>query len=218
LTKGVNRVSTRATDTARTRAGWNHPFSASLQAFPGPARTSPNYLPAIIIRVSQVRVLLPASLKSGVTADSHLSTLAGASDWQRNWQLAAQATAAGTRAAESWGFSALGNSFSPIRPHKALFDAVRRRTAWTDCLPNGTSLMFGKPGTDFYEPQTSATPSGWKNRLSPADVALQCGHSDGGALIVSTYRPSLREKQARDRIEEAWQSQPTAASRLRLVD
>lgn len=59
---------------------------------------------------------------------------------------------------------------------------------------------------DFYELKHFGC-TYWMDEkgLSPADVALQCGHADGGALMMSTYgHPS--EKRARERIQSAWET------------
>lgn len=83
---------------------------------------------------------------------------------------------------------------------------------------NPVRIKFGKPGMDFYELKHFGC-TYWLDEkgLSPADVALQCGHTDGGALIMSTYgHPS--EKKARDRIKDAWAETNSASSRLKLVE
>jgi hypothetical protein len=83
---------------------------------------------------------------------------------------------------------------------------------------NPVRVMFGKPGMHFYELKHFGC-TYWLDEkgLSPADVALQCGHTDGGALIMDTYgHPS--EKKARDRIKDAWKDGEEGRSRLKLVD
>lgn len=87
--------------------------------------------------------------------------------------------------------------FSTIKGNR--FSKSSFHYAW-----NPVRVMFGKPGMDFYELKHFGC-TYWLDEkgLSPADVAFQCGHTDGGALIMSTYgHPS--EKRARDRIKEAW--------------
>ena len=83
---------------------------------------------------------------------------------------------------------------------------------------NPVRTKFGQPGMDFYELKHFGC-TYWLDEkgLSPADVALQCGHTDGGALIMSTYgHPS--EKKARDRIKRAWsEADSTEAPWVQLV-
>ncbi len=83
---------------------------------------------------------------------------------------------------------------------------------------NPVRTKFGKPGMDFYElKHFGCTYFLDEMGLSPADVALQCGHTDGGALVMSTYgHPS--EKKARDRIRKAWSEEDSTESRLKLVE
>ncbi|MCB0863525.1 MAG: site-specific integrase [Solirubrobacterales bacterium] len=85
--------------------------------------------------------------------------------------------------------------------------------AWTP-----VRTRFGKPDMDFYELKHFGCTYWLDERgLSPADVALQCGHTDGGALIMSTYgHPS--EKKARDRIKRAWSEADSTDARLKLVE
>jgi len=83
---------------------------------------------------------------------------------------------------------------------------------------NPVRTKFGQPGMDFYELKHFGC-TYWLDEkgLSPADVALQCGHTDGGALIMSTYgHPS--DKKARERIKVAWAETSSNASRLKLVE
>lgn len=83
---------------------------------------------------------------------------------------------------------------------------------------NPVRTKFGKPEMDFYELKHFGC-TYWLDDmgLSPADVALQCGHTDGGALIMSTYgHPS--EKKARDRMKRAWREDAAEKSNLRLVN
>jgi hypothetical protein len=52
--------------------------------------------------------------------------------------------------------------------------------------------------------------------LSPADVAVQLGHTDGGALVMSTYsHPS--ERQARQRILDATSRAATSPKSVRTM-
>lgn len=69
---------------------------------------------------------------------------------------------------------------------------------------NPVRLAFGKPKMDFYElKHYGCTYSLDILYMSAADVALQCGHTDGGTLVSTRYgHPS--EKRARERIRAAW--------------
>lgn len=87
--------------------------------------------------------------------------------------------------------------FSTIRGER--FAKSSFHYAW-----NPVRMLFGKPKMQFYELKHFGC-TYWLDEkgLSPTDVALQCGHTDGGALIMSTYgHPS--EKRARERIRKAW--------------
>jgi integrase len=57
---------------------------------------------------------------------------------------------------------------------------------------------FGRPKMAFYELRHFAATYLLELGLSPADVAVQLGHTDGGALVMSTYgHPSERAARAR---------------------
>jgi integrase len=59
-----------------------------------------------------------------------------------------------------------------------------------------------RPGMDFYELRHFCATHLLELGLPPADVAVQLGHTDGGALVMSTYgHPS--ERAARGRIMAA---------------
>lgn len=63
----------------------------------------------------------------------------------------------------------------------------------------------GFPGKEFYELRHFCATHLLEQGLSAGDVALQLGHTDGGALVLSTYgHPS--ESAARDRIYAAFVS------------
>jgi integrase len=63
---------------------------------------------------------------------------------------------------------------------------------------------FGKPEMDFYELRHFCATHLLELGLSPADVAIQLGHTDGGALVMSTYgHPS--EDAARARLKRAFE-------------
>jgi integrase len=64
---------------------------------------------------------------------------------------------------------------------------------------------FGRPTMDFYELRHFCATHLLELGLSPADVAVQLGHTDGGALVMSTYgHPS--EDAARERLKRAFAS------------
>lgn len=73
-------------------------------------------------------------------------------------------------------------------------------------------LAFGVSGMDFYELKHFCATHLLELGVSHADVAVQLGPTDGGALVMSTYgHPS--DDAARDRLRAAFQEQP----RLRVV-
>ena len=63
-------------------------------------------------------------------------------------------------------------------------------------------VKWGRPDMDFYELRHFCATHLLELGLAPADVAVQLGHTDGGALVMSTYgHPS--ERRARLRIAHA---------------
>jgi integrase len=71
----------------------------------------------------------------------------------------------------------------------------------------------GRPGMDFYELRHFCATELLRLGVSHADVAVQLGHTDGGALVMSTYgHPS--EDEARDRLRAAFSNR---AARLRAL-
>lgn len=73
-------------------------------------------------------------------------------------------------------------------------------------------LSFGLPEMDFYELRHFCATHLLELGVSHADVAVQLGHTDGGALVMSTYgHPS--EEAARERLHRAF----ATPSRLRVV-
>ena len=69
-------------------------------------------------------------------------------------------------------------------------------------------LAFGQPEMDFYELRHFCATHLLELGVSHADVAVQLGHTDGGALVMSTYgHPS--EDAARDRLRSAFQQPPS---------
>ena len=73
---------------------------------------------------------------------------------------------------------------------------------------------IGRPDMDFYELRHFCATYLLELGLSPADVALQLGHTDGGRLVQNLYgHPS--EDLARERLKRAFQ---TNVAELRSVD
>jgi integrase len=70
---------------------------------------------------------------------------------------------------------------------------------------NPVRAAFGRPGMDFYELRHFCATHLLELGVSHADVAVQLGHTDGGALVTSTYgHPS--EDAARARIRKAYKT------------
>jgi integrase len=70
---------------------------------------------------------------------------------------------------------------------------------------NPVRAAFGRPGMDFYELRHFCATHLLELGVSHADVAVQLGHTDGGALAMSTYgHPS--EAAARQRLHRAFQA------------
>jgi integrase len=68
---------------------------------------------------------------------------------------------------------------------------------------NPVRAAFGRPGMDFYELRHFCATHLLELGVAHADVALQLGHTDGGALVMSTYgHPS--ENLARERLKRAY--------------
>jgi integrase len=68
---------------------------------------------------------------------------------------------------------------------------------------NPVRAAFGRPGMDFYELRHFCATHLLELGVSHADVAIQLGHTDGGALVMSTYgHPS--EEGARERLKRAY--------------
>jgi integrase len=68
---------------------------------------------------------------------------------------------------------------------------------------NPVRAAFGRPGMDFYELRHFCATHLLELGVSHADVAIQLGHTDGGALVMSTYgHPS--EELARERLKRAY--------------
>lgn len=70
-------------------------------------------------------------------------------------------------------------------------------------LWNSVRCKFGRPALDFYELRHFAATHLLELGCSHADVAVQLGHTDGGALVMDVYgHPS--EIAARDRLKRAF--------------
>lgn len=68
---------------------------------------------------------------------------------------------------------------------------------------NPVRAAFGRPGMDYYELRHFCATHLLELGVSHADVAVQLGHTDGGALVMSTYgHPS--EELARHRLKRAF--------------
>ncbi len=67
--------------------------------------------------------------------------------------------------------------------------------------------MEGRPGLDFYELRHAAATFLLERGMTPSDVAVQLGHTDGGRLVQTLYgHPS--ETAARERLLACWE-EPT---------
>ena len=79
---------------------------------------------------------------------------------------------------------------------------------------NPVRAAFGRPGMDFYELRHFCATHLLERGVSHADVAVQLGHTDGGALVMSTYgHPS--EDAARERLKRAYE-RPVTPLRVAL--
>jgi integrase len=79
---------------------------------------------------------------------------------------------------------------------------------------NPVRAAFGRPGMDFYELRHFCATHLLELGVSHADVAVQLGHTDGGALVMSTYgHPS--EDAARERLKRAYAQ---AVTQLRVAE
>lgn len=67
--------------------------------------------------------------------------------------------------------------------------------------------MAGRPGLDFYELRHCAATMLLERGMTPSDVAVQLGHTDGGRLVQTLYgHPS--EVAARERLLACWDASP----------
>jgi integrase len=67
-------------------------------------------------------------------------------------------------------------------------------------------LIANRPGFDFYELRHAAATMLLERGVTPWDVALQLGHTDGGKLVMSTYGHPA-EAGVRARLIAAWDAQ-----------
>ena len=72
--------------------------------------------------------------------------------------------------------------------------------------------LFGRPQMDFYEFRHFCATHLLELGVAHADVAVQLGHTDGGALVMSTYGHPT-EQGARDRLKRAYGLNVAAISR-----
>ena len=68
---------------------------------------------------------------------------------------------------------------------------------------NPVRAAFGRPGMDYYELRHFCATHLLELGVAHADVAVQLGHSDGGALVMSTYGHPSHES-ARERLKRAY--------------
>lgn len=71
----------------------------------------------------------------------------------------------------------------------------------------------GRPGMDFYELRHFCATELLRREVSPGAVAVQLGHTDGGALVMSTYG-HMEDAIARARVLKAFGGMP---AKLRAV-
>lgn len=80
---------------------------------------------------------------------------------------------------------------------------------------NPVRAAFGRPGMDYYELRHFCATHLLELGVSHADVAVQLGHTDGGALVMSTYgHPS--EDAARTRMKAAYSTRVVALQKVGL--
>ncbi len=95
----------------------------------------------------------------------------------------------------------------PPHPGGLLFMSPRERQ-WNQTSHYGywktLRTQAKRPGMDFYEMRHAAATMLLERGVSHADVAVQLGHTDGGALVMSTYGHPA-EDGARARMLAAYQ-------------
>lgn len=94
----------------------------------------------------------------------------------------------------------------PPHPSGLLFSSPADRM-WTQSLHHRywsrLRLVSNRPGFDFYELRHAAATMLLERGVTPWDVAVQLGHTDGGQLVMELYgHPS--EAGSRSRILAAW--------------
>jgi integrase len=111
----------------------------------------------------------------------------------------------------------------------ALVDAATRiNQPWLFVTPTGRQFSkgtllyywrpvraaFGRPDMDFYELRHFCATHLLELGVSPSDVAVQLGHRDGGALVMSTYGHPA-EDGARERLKRAYGANVTQIGKAR---
>lgn len=96
-----------------------------------------------------------------------------------------------------------------VTPQGSRFSKGSHYTRW-----NPTRAMFGRPGMDFYELRHFCATHLIDLGVSPADVAIQLGHTDGGRLVMQTYQHASGSG-ARERLKAAYGSQVASLDRKR---
>ncbi len=85
--------------------------------------------------------------------------------------------------------------------HALVFTTPQGRPFWASSFHyvwNPVRCAVGRPGMAFHELRHFCATRLLELALTPADVAVQLGHTDGGALVMSTYgHPSERAARAR---------------------
>ena len=100
----------------------------------------------------------------------------------------------------------------PKHPSGLLFTTPEDKQ-WTASLHHRywtrLRLVANRPGLDFYELRHAAATMLLERGVTPWDVAIQLGHTDGGRLVMELYgHPS--EAGARSRLLAAWDAQTGA--------
>lgn len=95
----------------------------------------------------------------------------------------------------------------PVNPSGLLFQSPRGKKWTTGSFGyfwRRLRLIADRPGLDFYELRHCAATLLLERGVSPWDVAIQLGHTDGGQLVMSLYgHPS--EDAARARVAAAYE-------------
>lgn len=105
----------------------------------------------------------------------------------------------------------------PAHPSRVLFTSPADRM-WTQPSHHRywarLRLLAGRPGWDFYALRHTAATFLLERGVTPWDVAVQLGHTDGGQLVMQLYGHPT-EAGARARLLAAWDAQtgPTPITR-----